>query len=616
MADSADPTKSLQRTFYFMASLILVFGLLYWAQHVLIPLALAILFTFILSPAVAILQRKGLGRVPSAIIVMLAALLLVIGTMWIVLRQMDSLAKELSEEGFRQRLNDRIGRLLSASSDGFLHNFQDVANQVTAIVQQKTRGAANTGANGDQPIQTVRVEQSPFSEILSAAGPAAEFLGTAALIVVLVAFMLVKREDLRNRLVRLFGHGRLIVTTRAFNEAGDRISRYLVMQVLINALFGVVIMVGLALLGIRYAPLWGFVCGLLRFIPYLGTWVGAGLLELFCVATTDGWRDPLLAFALFLVLEIVVANVVEPLLFGHSTGVSPFALLVAAAFWLFMWGPVGLILSTPLTVCLVVLGKYVPQLEFFDVALSDEPVLDPEVSYYQRLLAHDQDEAIELVEQHIEEKPLETVYEEVLLPAIVLARRDEERGDLSEHDAKYVFESTRDTLRNIVAPVVATEQGEEGKKPPSKECVTILGCPATDEADELALEMFQSFLFRNGCQFEMLSSHTLTSEIPAKIEEFRPALVIISAIPPGALAHARYLCKRLRSRFPDLKMLVGRWGAKGDSGRIQDRLSSAGADYVGFTFEESRSQIVPLIQVAASPDAEPAGKKPEPALSH
>ncbi len=614
MADSADSTKSLQRTFYFLASLILVFGLLYWTQRILIPVALAILLTFILSPAVIILQRKGLGRVPSAIIVVSAALLLVIGMMWIMVREMDSFAKELSQEGFRQRLNDKIGQMFTSVSDGFLHNFQTVANQVTGIVQQTTRGAQNAGAEGDQPVQTVRVEQSPFRDILSAAGPAAEFLGTAALILVLVTFMLVKREDLRNRLVRLFGHGRLIVTTRAFNEAGDRISRYLVMQVLINTLFGVIIMVGLAILGIRYAPLWGFICGLLRFIPYLGTWVGAGLLELFCVATTDGWRDPLLAFALFLILEIVVANVVEPLLFGHSTGVSPFALLVAAAFWLFMWGPVGLILSTPLTVCLVVLGKYVPQLEFFDVLLSDEPVLDPEVSYYQRLLAHDQDEAVELVEQHISEKPLETVYEEVLLPAIILAKRDEDRGDLSEQDGKYVFESTRDTLRDVVAPVVATELGDEGKKLTSKDCVAILGCPATDEADELALEMFQLFLTRNACQFEILSSHTLTAEIPAKIEELRPAVIIIAAIPPGALAHARYLCKRLRTRFPDLKILVGRWGATDDSGRIQDRLSSAGADFVACTFEESRSQIVPLLQVAASTEAQPA-RKPEPVLS-
>src|SRR5258708_37051424 len=216
--------------------------------------------------------------------------------------------------------------MFTSVSDGFPDKFQTVANQVTGIVQQTTRGAQNAGAEGDQPVQTVRVEQAPFRDILSAAGPAAEFLGTAALILVLVTFMLVKREDLRNRLVRLFGHGRLIVTTRAFNEAGDRISRYLVMQVLINTLFGVIIMVGLAILGIRYAPLWGFICGLLRFIPYLGTWVGAGLLELFCIATTDGWRDPLLAFALFLILEIVVANVVEPLLFLPTPPTPPFPL--------------------------------------------------------------------------------------------------------------------------------------------------------------------------------------------------------------------------------------------------------------------------------------------------
>jgi predicted PurR-regulated permease PerM len=530
---------------------------------------------------------------------------------------MDSLAKELTQEDLRKQLAEKIGKVFSTGSEGVVHDIQVFADEVTKKTQEGTNPSNASDSSNEQKIQVVRVAQSPFSQVISAAGPAAEFLGTSALVLVLVTFMLIKREDLRNRMIRLLGHGRLIVTTRAFNEAGDRISSYLIMQVLVNTLFGIVIMAGLALLGIRYAPLWGVICGLLRFIPYLGTWLGAALMEAFTIAVSEGWRDPILAFALFLVLEILVANVLEPLLFGHSTGVLPVALLVAAAFWLFMWGPVGLILSTPMTVCLVVLGKYVPQLEFFDVLLSDEPVLDPEVSYYQRLLAHDQDEAAELVEQHMIQKPVETVYEEVLLPTLALAKRDVGRGDLSREDADYILETTRDVLRNIVQPQMPNKKPvEDEMKRDFLKPVLILGCPATDETDELALEMFQQFMPSSCCEFMILSSHTLAAEVPAKIEELNPALVLIASIPPGGLAQIRYLCKRLRARYAKLKILVGRWAASEEGDRVRERLKAAGADDVAFSFADCQAQIVPLIQVASAPSPEGSKEEPEPALSH
>jgi predicted PurR-regulated permease PerM len=607
-----DSIKNLQRSFYFLASLILAFGLLYWAQRVLIPMALAILLAFVLTPAVSSLQRRGLGRLPATFAAVAMALFVLIAIGWLIYQQMDSLAKELTQEDFRKQLANKVGQVFATGSEGVLHDIQAVADEVT----KKTQEASHLSSD-PQTIQTVRVEQSLFSQVLATAGPAAEFLGTAALVLVLVTFMLIKREDMRNRLVRLLGHGRLIVTTRAFDEAGDRISRYLLMQVLVNALFGIAITAGLALVGIRYAPLWGVICGLLRFIPYLGTWLGAALLGAFAIATSEGWRDPILVFALFLVLEIIAANVLEPLLFGHSTGVSPVALLMAAAFWLFMWGPVGLILSTPMTVCLVVLGKYVPQLEFFDVLLSDEPVLDPEVSYYQRLLAHDQDEAAELIEQHLVQKPVETVFEEVLLPTLVLAKRDAGQGNLSPEDADYILETTRDMLPTIV------QQQKSNEKPAEDEIkcdflkpVLILGCPAADETDELALEMFQQFLPTNCSDFIVLSSHTLAAEVPTKIDELDPALVLIAAIPPGGLAQVRYLCKRLRTRYAKLKILVGRWAATEEAGRVRERLKAAGADNVAFSFAESQAQIVPLIQVASSPSSEISKEEREPALSH
>ncbi len=240
-------------------------------------------------------------------------------------------------------------------------------------------------------------------------GPAAEGLADAFLVLVLVVFMLIQRENLRNRLVRLMGHGRLITTTQAFDEGAQRISRYLIMQVLVNTIFGLILAGGLFAAGLfsghrvlwQYALLWGFLAGSLRFVPYLGTWIAAALITGFSVATLPGWGLPIGIFAFFVVVELLTANAVEPLVFGHSTGISPLALLLAAAFWTWLWGPIGLILSTPLTVILVVLGKYVPELHFFEVLLGDEPALSIPVTYYQRLVARDLDEASDLIEEFV-----------------------------------------------------------------------------------------------------------------------------------------------------------------------------------------------------------------------
>ncbi len=274
---------------------------------------------------------------------------------------------------------------------------------------------ATTNEPGHSAANPLYVQQTPsgWTHAAEAIGPAAEGLADAFLILVLVIFILMQRENLRNRCVRLIGHGRLIVTTQAFDEGGQRVSRYLLMQLLVNTLFGVTLAVALFVTGLssgdrvlwQYALLWGFVAGTLRFVPYVGTWVAAALVTAFSIATLQGWALPLVIFGFFIVIELVTANVVEPLLFGHSTGISPLALLLAAAFWTWLWGPVGLILSTPLTVILVVLGKYVPELHFLEVLLGDEPVLSTDVTYYQRLVARDLDEASDLVENALRDHP-------------------------------------------------------------------------------------------------------------------------------------------------------------------------------------------------------------------
>jgi hypothetical protein len=354
----------------------------------------------------------------------------------------------------------------------------------------------------------------------------------------------------------------------------------------------------------QYALLWGFLSCILRFVPYLGTWVAAALVVGFSIATLPGWGLPLGVFGFFLVVELLTANVIEPLLFGHSTGISPLALLLAAAFWTWLWGPIGLVLSTPLTVILVLLGKYVPEFHFFEVLLGDEPVLSRHVTYYQRLVARDLDEASDLVESYMRDHSPEQVYEEVLLPALLLAKKDRERGELEAENYEFVLQGIRDIQEDLPASWTENVKPAAGA---SK--VVALGCPGRDEADELALKMLAELVRLSGYTLEIISSTKLSAEVLEKLQQANPTVVCIGSLPPGGLSQARYLCKRIRQQAPDVKIVVGRWGEKEQTERMEARLCGAGADRVATTLHETRAQIVPLLQVAANIQAA-GGAKP------
>jgi hypothetical protein len=320
------------------------------------------------------------------------------------------------------------------------------------------------------------------------------------------------------------------------------------------------------------------------------------------VAVFPDWVQPLAVFGVFLFLEVLTANVMEPLIFGHSTGVSPMALLFAAAFWTWLWGPLGLLLSTPLTVCLVVVGRYVPGLEFFGVLLGDEPALTVGQRYYQRLLAHDPDEAIDLVEQHLKAEPREPFYDQVLLPALVLARRDRENGKLSPGEERAFLRHTRQILEEIV-PADCTH----GKVSARGESV-VLGIPTGDEGEELALYMLRQLLKEKGCHLEVLPARTRLNEVQERVAREDPVGVCIVSLPPEGLASARYLSRRLRAEFPRLKILVGRWGELEDAEQVRQRFQSGGADAVGLNLQESYHQMLPLLR-----ESPPEQRKREPA---
>jgi len=572
---------------------ILVVTVLHLARAVLIPLALAVLLTFILSPLVALLQRLRLGRLVSVLLVGALVFVLLGGTGLVITLQMRGLANDLP--GYQKNITVKIAGLQEFGKGTVLDKIHDAVDGITTALSKPDQAP---GASGATEPQSVRVQSSGFEYLQAAAGTGLELLATAGLVTVLVVFMLVYRENLRDRVIRLLGHSRMTDTTKALDDAGRRVSRYLVMQLLVNAGFGLAITLGLYLIRLPYAPLWGFLAGVLRFVPYVGSSIAGVVLLTFSVAAFPGWTQPLLVAALFVVLEVAAANVVEPLLFGHTTGVSPVALLVAAVFWTWLWGPAGLLLSTPLTVCLVVLGENVPRLAFFGMLLGDQPALEADVGFYQRLVARDQDEAAKIVLTYTSSSPPEQVYDDLLVPAMTAAKRDRLRDALSEHDEQSILQAIQEIVADLGERQAAKLAGEAAAaEGPARAPARLLGLPARDESDRLALDMLAQLLDRAHWEVEVLSEEMLSSELVSHAGDRAPAVLVIAALPPGGLARARYLCKRLRGRLPAVKVVVGRWGLKGNEAADQEELRSAGADQIETTLLETRAHLTAWLPV-------------------
>jgi predicted PurR-regulated permease PerM len=576
---------------------------LYWAQTIFIPLALAVYLAFLLSPVVRALERLHLGRILSVFLAV-GLMALVLGSIgWIVSLQITGLIKELPK--FTDQFKAKIDSVRSSGRGSPWGAIEKTAQDINETLNPKPKTEEKGAEDGDADAIPA-ASQAPRPVAVQPEGPIwitrlpsflsslAEFMGGLALTMVLVLFMLLKREDLRNRLLWLLGHGSLTVTTKALDDAGQRISRFLITQAIVNCVFGVTLGVGLFLIGVEYAFLWGFLAALLRYLPYVGTWIAAIMPITLSLGMFDGWLQPVLVIGLFVVIELVCSNVVEPRFFGRSMGVSEVALLVAAAFWAFLWGPIGLFLSNPLTVCLVVLGKYVPQLKFFNVLLGDEPPLELDVSFYQRLLARDQDEATQLVQTQVRGASRDQVYDRLLVPALAYLKRDREREELSEADEQFILQAIREIMDDLGEgrpPGNVDEPRSDAKPAALMAKVHVLACPARDDADQLALEMLRQLLHREKWDVQICGVELLSAELVAQAEETQAAVICIASVPPGGLAHCRYLCKRFRSRVPDARIVVGRWGLKSNLGPNRDQLREAGADQVDATLLETRKNL-------------------------
>ena len=592
---------------------------LFFAREVLIPLALAVLLTFLLAPLVTRIER-WIGRI-AAVLLVVALIFTGFGAAgWMLTRQLVDLAAKLPE------YKDNIVMKMHAFEVPKGGAFTKLSQLVDELKKELPGGKAPIAPKVTQepgkpesavssppdappaavPVQVVETAKgSPLELVQVIIAPLLGPLGMAALVLVLVIFMLLQREDLRSRLIRLIGQGRISATTRAMDDAGRRVSRYLLMQLLVNVIYGTIIAIGLYFIGVPNAVLWGAFATVLRFIPYIGPWVATILPTILALAVSPHWTMPILTVVLFGGTELLLNNVLEPWLYGAHTGVSSMALIVAAVFWTWLWGPLGLVLATPLTVCLVVMGRHVPRLSFLSVVLSDEEALTPAEDCYHRLLSPGDRDELELVESYLKANSLTALYDSVFIPVLTAAETDARSESLDQGQLGNVEQSMRDIIEDLgtrpaVPSKAAVEKAdaaadEEAPPPPAVAPDCRVYCvPARATRDEIAGIMLVQLARQQGFGAQNASGELVTGELVALVEKADVDVVCISVVAPTTVIQARYLCLKLRTLLPKQKIVIGLWGATEDITEASSRLRDSGANEVVTSLADALVQIAKL----------------------
>jgi len=574
------PESSASVSVLLIAGIVL---LLLFAKVVLIPLAFALTLSFLLVPAVTLLENRGIARkFAVAIVSLLTFVCLAVGG-YVVSRQVVSVARTLP--GYRANIQRKIASLHS-SSEGSLEAavglIEDMSRDLAASHEPEQGDAVRVQVVGDRSDQL----QATARMI----GSVLEPVGQIGIVIVFTIYMLMNREDLRDRLLLLAGLGNINVMTQALEEATARISQYLVMQFQVNACYGIVFGTGLYFLHVPEATLWGVIAGSLRIVPYAGVGVSVALPLMLSFGISTTLWSPLLVLALFLALELTVANVIEPWLFSSKTGISSLALLVSAVFWTMMWGLPGLALSTPLTVCVVVMGRYVPQLAFLNTLLGTNAKLSPAARLYERLLAMDQAEAWAVAEGFLDGKPLAELYDAVVIPVLGLAEEDRHKGALSDVRWKFVMLCMGELVARL------SEYEPEKPVPPGLRAqlekeIAVVCIYTGDKADELATVMLTQLLERAGYQSLMLDADSMSEVILGGLAGEKDTVLFISALPPFAFAESRKLCQRVREHMADNRVAVALWNSKEDAEEMQARYGMARPEVVVSTMAQAVRQV-------------------------
>jgi predicted PurR-regulated permease PerM len=597
-----------------------VVAALYFARDILIPLAFALTLAFLLTPAVALLEKLRLGRVLPVIVTVLISMAAAGWITWIIANQLVDVASQLPT--YRQNIHAKIEALRNRGK-GPLGRAADSAEEIGKELSSPTAPAiASPPPVRNQkdrntpkilpppvPVQIVQPRTNGLADLPDLLKPVLAPFGRAGMVLIFAIFMLIKREDLRNRLVRLVGLGQINMMTQALDDAAHRVSRYLLMQFLVNATFGTLFGTGLYFIGVPNPMLWGALAGILRIVPYVGTLVAATLPIILSLAVFDSWLPPVLVFSLFAGLELIIGNFVEPLLYGAHTGISSLALLVTAVFWTVLWGPAGLILSTPLTVCVVVLGRYFPQFSFLRILLGDEEALEAEAQLYQRLLAMDQSEARTIVESFLKERPLIELYDSVLIPALSLAEQDRHNGTLDTKHEDFLFLSINEMMAEFAEyhPVLGspeTEDDSRGSGPTRDPNSRILCLPALDQADEITASMLAQLLEQKGYVALSFPQSASSVEIVTLLNPGPHDLICISALPPYAFSPSRTICKQIRGRFPGITIVACVWGFTGDTEKAKARFERNQPDRLLTSLAQALEQIEELVRLKSGGSAE------------
>ncbi len=571
-----------------LLTLVLVVTVLWAAKAVLLPLALGIILAFALTPVVKLFDRSRLPRFAGVALTMLLALGVVGGIGYVVINQFAELSTELT--GYTSSMRRKVAALRPGKDA----SFRQLSRTVDRVTEQLDDNAATL-----RSAQTVRViePRTPLERARDAADTIFEPIASAIIVIALVAFMLGQREDLRDRFIRLLGSQSVTLTTRVMDEATYRVSQFLLWQTLINILFGALVAAGLYWIGVPYAALWGGFTAVLRFVPYVGSLLAVLMPAALAFATFPGLTEAAQTIALFLVLDFVTAWFVEPLVFGRRTGVSSFALLISALFWIWVWGPVGLLVSTPLTVCIAVLGRNVRSLSFLAVIFAEEPALTPHVRFYQRLLARDEDEANLVVERKRAELGNVGLIHEVLLPALLLVSQHRSQNEITEEDELFIL----DVINEMVLQMAPADE--------SAPIAPVIGLAARTPEDQTALELLRAAV---GPKAMTLIPLDLSSdEAVSEAIEQRPVAVCIGAISPTRGAEVRNYCRRLRNAVPETKVIVLRpLALEVDAERSSTRMHEAGADIVVTNAKDAVEAIERLLTQApaASPSLAAVGE--------
>jgi predicted PurR-regulated permease PerM len=576
----------------------LIVALLILGREIIEPLVIAALLAFILSPLIRRLRHWGVWRVPSVVLTVLFALavLSVLGA--VIALQITQLAEDLPTYETNLRTKIRAlgaGRLTSGALERASGTLKDLQEEIT-----KAGPAAAPAGQKPVLVEVRQPEPRGLESIANLVRPLLSPLAMTALVVLFLIFILLQREDIRDRFLRLAGTADLQRSTAALDDAGSRLSRFFLMQTLLNAGFGVFIAIGLWVIGVPNAVLWGIFAGLMRFVPFIGGIIAAFFPILLAAAVDPGWTMVLLTAGLFLVAEPIAGHVIEPLLYGQHTGLSPVAIVISTLFWTLLWGPIGLLLATPLTVCLVVLGRHIEALQFIEVLLGDEPALELHERFYQRLLAGDDTEAADMAETQLKKQSLSAYYDAVALPALVLAQTDAAHGKLPHEKQLEICKTVEEVIEDLSDYEDADPGSDDEPTAPDPSLgpanphgvalaeYPILCLSSRSPLDQAASAMLAQLLGKHGLPARVQPFTDVATARSFKIDAPDAPLVCLSYFgSAGNPAHVRYLIRRLRRVMPTARFIAGFWMLRDQDEKAEEWRAAVGAHLVATSLSQA-----------------------------